>query len=118
MSQRRNELVALIDQVLGESPKAALVAARRLSEELDWLQQRAVIHARANGYNWGQIGRLLGLTRQGVRKKFPLALPAPRPHVVARNEYLELERQAERALKKIRGDAVTQPYEDEDPVLW
>ncbi len=117
MSQVRNELVALIDGALGPDPKEALIAARRLGQELDWLQQRAVTHARVNGYDWGQIGRLLGLTRQGARKKFPLAPTPSRPHVVLRNRQLRAKREAERMLQRFRDHTTTQPPED-DPVFW
>ncbi len=117
MSQVRNGLVAMIDRALGPDPKDALIAARRLSEELDWLQRRAVAHARVNGYNRGQIGRLLGLTRQGARKKFPHAPAAPRPDVVRRNQRLQTEREAEMLLQRFRDGPASQPSDD-DPVFW
>lgn len=39
MSKTSNELVALIDAALGDGPKAALIAARRLGEEIQWLHR-------------------------------------------------------------------------------
>ena len=113
----RQELVGMIDRALGADPKAALIAARCLAEEIDWLQQRAVLHARVNGYNWGQIGRLMGLTRQGARQKFPLARPKPPPHVVANDRYFKEQRRAEQLLQRLRNGNVGQPPE-EDPVFW
>lgn len=117
MSTLRKELVGMIDRALGDDPKAALIAARCLAEEIDWLQKRAVVHARVNGYNWGQIGRLLGLTRQGARQKFPLTRPAPPPHVVANDRYFKEQREGERLLQRFRNGTLGQPPE-EDPVFW
>lgn len=102
MSKTSNELVALIDEALGDGPKSALIAARRLGEEIQWLQGRAVTTALANGYNWGQIGRLLGLTRQGARKKFAFVPATPAPHVLLRDAHLEAESQAEAVLQRFR----------------
>ncbi|HQZ35410.1 MAG TPA: hypothetical protein PK020_13380 [Ilumatobacteraceae bacterium] len=107
----------MIDQALGADAKDALIAARRLGDEVAWLQRRAVVHARVNGYNWGQIGRLLGLTRQGARKKFPLAPPTPRPDVVRRNQRLQAEHEAEMMLERFRRGPTSQPSDD-DPVFW
>ena len=45
MSTIRKELVAMIDRALGDDPKAALIAARNLVEEADWLAKRAVAFA-------------------------------------------------------------------------
>ncbi|MBK5333570.1 MAG: hypothetical protein JJD93_16460 [Ilumatobacteraceae bacterium] len=48
----RNELVEMIDRALGEEPKPALIAARQLKAEVDWLTERAVALARREGYDW------------------------------------------------------------------
>jgi len=37
MSQIRRQLIAMIDDVLDDDPKAALVAAHKLSQEFEWL---------------------------------------------------------------------------------
>ena len=107
MSQVSEELVTMLEEALGDKPRAALSAARSLADEVDWLQRQAVAHARANGYNWGQIGRLLGLTRQGARKRFPPASAAPAPHVVVRNARLEAENAAETMLQRFRDGHAT-----------
>lgn len=74
-------------------------------------------HSRVNGWGWGRIGRLLGITRQGARKKFPLAPPAPPPHVVAADRYLKEQREGERLVERFRNGTLTRP-EEEDPVFW
>ena len=51
------ELVAMIDQALGDEPKPALIAARQLKAEADWLTERAVALARREGFDWGRISR-------------------------------------------------------------
>ena len=117
MSQVRKELVAMIDRVLGDDPKAALIAARNLVEETDWLAKRAVAIARVEGYDWGRIGRLLGITRQGARKKFPLAPPAPPPHIVRSNRYLREQREGELMVARFRNGTLVRP-QDDDPVFW
>ena len=67
----RDGLVQMIDRALGDDPRVALIAARQLEEEAEWVTRRAVALARRDGWNWARIGRLLGMTRQGVRKRFP-----------------------------------------------
>lgn len=49
----RDFLVDMIDQALGDHPRRALVAARCLGEDCEWLVQRAVAVARDAGYSWG-----------------------------------------------------------------
>lgn len=117
MSQIRRQLIAMIDDVLDDDPKAALIAAHRLSQELVWLQQKAVATARVNGWGWGRIGRLLGMTRQGARKKFPLAPPVPSPHTIAMNRYLKEQRESERLVQRFRHGTLGRP-DDDDPVFW
>jgi hypothetical protein len=56
----RNELIGMIDDALGDDPKRALIAARRLKDDVPWLTERSVALARREGYDWGRIGRLLG----------------------------------------------------------
>ena len=77
----------------------------------------AVAIARGEGYDWGRIGRLLGITRQGARKKFPLAPPAPPPHVVRNNRYLREQREGERMVARFRNGTLVRP-QDDDPIFW
>jgi hypothetical protein len=112
----RRELIGMIDDALGTDAKAALVASRRLKAEVEWLTERAVAVARGQGYNWGQISRLLGITRQWARERFKNAPPRLPPHVVAHNCYMADERKTERLLRQLG-----QPKrrdQDDDPVAW
>lgn len=103
MEQRvRRELVAMIDHALGDDPKLALMSARQLKDEVQWLTERSVALARREGFDWGRIGRLLAITRQSARERFKSAPPGMPPHVVARNRYLAEQRQGERLLKQIQ----------------
>ena len=117
MNRVREDLVRMIDRALGSNPKEALIAARQLEDEVRWLQQRAVAVARNNGYDWGRIGRLFGLTRQGARKRFPLAPPAQPPHVVRRNRELRQQREGEIVLRRWL-DGTLARRDDDDPVFW
>ncbi|MCB0981728.1 MAG: hypothetical protein H6513_04145 [Acidimicrobiaceae bacterium] len=119
MARIRNELVLLIDQVLGDDPKRALAAACQLRQEIVWLEQRAVAHARANGFDWGRIGRNLGLTRQGARKKFGNLTVAAPPHVVARDRSRQQEYEFTRLWNRISEGRYGEGGDDGDePVFW
>jgi hypothetical protein len=115
----------MIDHALGDDPKAALIAARQLKEEVEWLTERSVSVARREGYDWGQISRLLGMSRQWARERFKTAPPRLPPHVVARNRYLADQREAEQALRRYEAWAERKrrggPERDEDSddvVAW
>ena len=41
-----------------------------LSAEVDAAVQRAVEGLRFKGYSWGEVGALLGMTRQGARQRW------------------------------------------------
>jgi hypothetical protein len=72
----RRLLDGLPDDALGDDPRQALVAARRLQDELlPWVEARAVLVARRNDWNWARIGRLLGKTRQAIRQRYATRLP-------------------------------------------
>ena len=65
------EIIHGIELMLHGSPQQALAAYRRLVEhDLPWLERRAVYRARGEGFSWAGIGRLLGCSRQAVRKRF------------------------------------------------
>ncbi|MDO8362577.1 MAG: hypothetical protein Q7V88_06755 [Actinomycetota bacterium] len=121
MAQVRDELVGMIDRALGDDPNAALVAAHQLGLEVEWLTKKAVALARVNGYGWGRIGRLLQMTRQGARKRFPLAPPIPPPHVVRENRTRRETRAGEVLLERWRQGLPLRGYsaeDDDDPVAW
>ena len=65
------ELHSLVDDMIGDDSRRALVAYRRFStEHLPWLERRAVLASRRRGDSWAAIGRLLGRTRQSVQERF------------------------------------------------
>lgn len=118
MTQFRSQLIRLIDDALGDDPKAALIAARDLSGEVDWLAKKAVALARVNGYDWGRIGRLLDLTRHGARKKFAVISPTPSPVTRRTERYLKPQRDAERMLARFDAGLPIIDQEPDDPVFW
>jgi hypothetical protein len=113
----RQQLIGMIDDALGEEPKRALIATRQLKAELQWLTERSVAVARREGYDWGRIGRLLGITRQSARERFKAAPPRLPPHVVARNRYLADEREGERLIAEL-GKAKRRGQDEGDVVPW
>ena len=69
-------------------PRLALAGVRFMEEECQWLMVRAVRLARAAGYDWSRIGRLLGRSRQSVRERFDRLAPivGPLPPALVRAE--------------------------------
>lgn len=84
------DLAQLLRDAGGSNPRLALAAVKALEAEHEWLLVRAVRLARAEGYDWGRIGRLLGVTRQAARQRFerlaPLVGPTP-PHTRGRTPW-------------------------------
>lgn len=115
MSHVRKGLIELIDDALSDNPRAALVAAHQLEDEVKWLQHKAVTLARVNGYGWGRIGRLLGMSRQGAAKRFHLAPPVASPSTLRAARERRREHEAER-IRRILTDR--QQPEPDDPVFW
>jgi hypothetical protein len=121
MGRVRNDLIRLIDEALSDDPRIALAASHALEGEVDWLVKRAVASARVRGYNWGAIGRLLGMTRQGARKRFPLEPPLAPPYRRRLNRSTTQERDFERTLNEMRArraGRMPDPVEDDDPIAW
>lgn len=107
----RADLHRLVDDLLSDDPRTALVAYRRLTvDELPWLEQRVVALARINGWKWATIGRLLGRTRQGLQQRFRNIKLALRPDPLAdRHQY-------EATFDRLREDA--RRLSDDDPIAW
>ncbi len=75
-----SEVKQHVEEALGNDPRKALVAVRQLAVvDLPWLEERAVRLARADGYTWARLGRLLQKSRQAVRKRFGEIDGAPQP---------------------------------------
>jgi hypothetical protein len=49
---------------------AARAEARRVVDGLDDEVEVAVAHLRVDGASWAQVGRALGISRQGARQRF------------------------------------------------
>jgi len=76
----RRDIHNLVEDILGDDPRRALIAFRRLRDfELPWIEQRVVALARRNEWKWATIARLLGCTRQNVSQRFGSARLALRP---------------------------------------
>ncbi|MCU1393737.1 MAG: hypothetical protein JWM34_2165 [Ilumatobacteraceae bacterium] len=107
----RDQLKTLIDEVLDDDPRTALIAYRRLvDDEIPWIEQRVVALARRENWNWATIARLLGRTRQSVHERFRKAAIAhrPDPHL-AKHQY-------ERSFRQITEDI--RRRDDDDPIAW
>ena len=112
----------LFSDAIGSNPRLALVAVRALADETDWLLVRAVRLARADGYNWAQIGRLLGVSRQAAKKRFeslddgvgPMTSFTP-PHTQGRTVLQQQEREVFAAIADIRR---RREFESGDAVFW
>ena len=115
MPQIRKHLIELLDDALSRDPRAALVAARELKEEVRWLESKAVALARVNGYGWGRIGRLLGISRQSAAERFRLAPPVASPSTLRAARERRHDHEAER-VRRILTDR--QQPEPDDPVFW
>lgn len=114
----RTQLMALVDDALGDNPKTALIAARALPGEIAWLQHKAVAMARVAGYDWGAISRLLQITRQGARKKFTPVRPTASPYTTLMRRYRQPFRDADRFTERFRTGGAIRPPEPDDPVFW
>ena len=119
MTNVRDGLEKMIDRALGDDPRAALIAARQLEEECDWVTRRAVALARREGWSWGRIGRLLGMTRQGTRKRFPMAAPFAPPSSIATDRANRYTRETERMLNDMQHRRQhPDAHDDHDAVPW
>ena len=105
------DLHRLIDEVLDDDPRRALIAYRRLAKEhVPWLEQRVVALARREGWNWAKIGRLLDVSRAALHARFRTIAPRVAPQ---REEYGERwERDSTRVINLARAPV------DDEPIAW
>lgn len=69
-----------VADAFGLDHRRALIAVRELlTTDLPWLEQRAVLLARANGASWGEVGRSLRRSRQAVRQRYLAVDGTPPP---------------------------------------
>ncbi|MBL7490797.1 helix-turn-helix domain-containing protein [Frankia sp. AgB1.9] len=73
------EATTLAAAAAHDDPEIGLAAIVALRELLDQLEALQVASAREHGWTWERIATALGLTRQGVHKKYaPRRLPGRR----------------------------------------
>lgn len=113
-----HDLRQLVSDAGGTNPRLALASVKLLGDELEWLLVRAVRLARAEGYDWASIGRLLGVTRQSARERFdrlaPRVGPIP-PHVRGRTTF---EQQANEIVERAADRRRRREFEGDDPPAW
>lgn len=111
------DLRELINDARCSNPRLALAAVHALEKEVEWLFVRVVRLARSNGYDWGRIGRLLGVSRQAARQRFDRLAPKTGPLPPTRG-LTPMERHI-RAVAETAQDVRRQrELEDDDPVFW
>ncbi|HQZ32969.1 MAG TPA: hypothetical protein PK020_01025 [Ilumatobacteraceae bacterium] len=108
----------MIADAQGDNPRLALVAAKGLRAETDWLLVRAVRLARAQGYDWGKISRLLGVSRQAARQRFDRLAPTvgpTMPHTRGRTPWEQHAVELAEATADLRR---RREFEAGDAVFW
>lgn len=70
MRDPSDEAVQLALYASDGPPEHGLPAVRRLRRLLDRWEADQVAAARGRGWNWGEIGRVLGRSRQAVHAKY------------------------------------------------
>ena len=113
-----HDLGQLVRDAGGPDPRLALASVKALTDELDWLLVRAVRLARDDGYEWGRIGRLLGVSRQAASQRFerlaPKVGPTP-PHTRGRTPW---ERHAVEVAESGADARRRREFDHGDPVFW
>ena len=118
MERPVDDVAQLIRDASGSNPRLALAAVRALEDEVEWLLVRAVRFARDQGYDWGRIGRLLGVSRQATRKRFErlatLVGPTP-PHGRGSTPWQEHAISVAESLADSRRG---REFDRDDPIFW
>ena len=70
-----------------EELAAARTEARRVVDGLDDEIEVAVAHLRVDGASWAQVGRALGISRQGARQRFGGASGAHRTRQIPSDQH-------------------------------
>lgn len=82
----------MIDDILGQDPRDALIALRELNtHQMHWLEERVVALARRDEWSWARIARLLGQSRQHVHQRFKTLVPSLPHDPMAEHRRWELE---------------------------
>jgi hypothetical protein len=118
----RHRLVAMIDDLLGNDPRAALVALPELrDEQVPWLEARAVALARRERWSWAKIGRVLQRSRQQLNRQYRVIVPTvAHDHLRERNGEVLHQRRvlAEIAEGQRRGRRQYDEPTDAEAVPW
>ena len=112
------DLRQLVRDAGSANPRTALAAVRVLEDEVEWLLVRAVRLARADGYDWGRIGRLLGRRRQSVRERFERLAPRTSPLPPHLRERTDIEREVAAVQERFADHRRRRAFESDDPVAW
>ena len=112
-----NDLRQLFRDARGSNPRLALAAIRALEKEVEWLVVRAVRLARSQGYDWGRIGRLLGVSRQAARQRFDRLAPRMSPLPPSRG-LTPMERHVRENAAMTEDLRRQREFESDDPMLW
>ncbi len=103
----------LLDDMLGQDPRRALIAYRQLADEhLPWLEQRVVALARREAWTFARIGRLLGRSRQAVQQRFQRIQPAT-PY----DPSIPFQRER-RMVQQFTSPDRRRARQDDDPIAW
>lgn len=113
-----DQLQRLLRDAQSANPRLALAAVRALEDEVEWLLVRAVRLARADGYDWGRIGRSLGRRRQSVRERFERLAPKVGPLPPHLRLLTDVERDLMEFQARLGDHRRRREFEDGDPVAW
>ena len=114
--QRLDEIQRHLDAALGDDPRDALIAVRKLiNDDLPWLERRAVDLARRELWSWVRISRLLMRSRQSVRERFQPFDGVPLPDYEVNDPIAQLNAAAEITLRRWR-DAYAARVERDKPL--
>jgi hypothetical protein len=111
----RRQLHHLLDDMLSANPRTALIATKRMTGELSWIEQRAVGIARREGWTFARIARLLGRTRQSVHQRYG-SMPAQ--IVSPRNNWNRAAQKAEADFVRLMREIDEDRRYGEEPVAW
>ena len=116
----RMRLHAMIDDILGQEPRDALIAFRELNtHQMPWLEKRVVALARRDDWSWARIARLLGRSRQQVHLRFRSLAPSLPHDPMA--EYRRWELETTRLIAAAQRGRTATAYDegtDDEAVPW
>jgi hypothetical protein len=111
---RTDEVVDMVQQALSRDGHNAVSGARRLKDELVWIEREAVRRARADGLSWSEIGRLLGISRQAAYERFSQLKPPFRPT----REVSAADQRHQTFLDLLAGKKPSRHEDEDDPIAW